>query len=536
MANQTHVLGSERGRHRRPRRRVVVLLTTVALLGTVTVSAAAVTDEGTPTDTADCLAVRTLRVAAAPEIAPAVETVASSLTGLGCLRIKVDASDPASTAAELARRESRVDVWVPDSLIWAAKVTSRTLALESIASSPVVLAVPERVARRMGPDPSYEQIAEAATTAHPIALQAAAPTGSATTQAALFDLRNSLGSTPAQRGQLAALLRSIQISATADLPPSATSGPAPVAQAATERAVQAANTAARRVLYRAVRPTTVGRSMDYPYVVLSDETTITAAARMLRDGLTSMDGRATLERLGFRTGEASATAQPLTAAESVAALSTLAVVDRPSRALALGDVSGSMATPVPGAAGATRMDLARKAIRQGMGLLPEGTVAGLWRFSANLTPSTDYEQVAPLRALTRQSRGRLAAALSGLSVDPDGGTGLYSSTLAAVRYVRAGYDATRVNSVIVLSDGKDQDATAHGISLEALLNSLRAEIDPQRPVIVITIAYGPDSDTAAMRKISAATGGTLFVASDPRDLPLIFSEAIGNRLSAKRSR
>jgi Ca-activated chloride channel homolog len=166
-----------------------------------------------------------------------------------------------------------------------------------------------------------------------------------------------------------------------------------------------------------------------------------------------------------------------------------------------------------------------------LGLLPDGTVAGLWRFSADLTPSTDYEQLAPLTELTRQSRERFASALSRLDVDRGGGTGLYSSTLAAVRYVRSGYDPTRVNSVIVLSDGKDQDATAHGISLHGLLAALRAENDPQHPVIVITIAFGPDSDTAAMRKISAATGGTLYTASDPRELPLIFSEAIGHRLA-----
>src|SRR3712207_9367208 len=38
----------------------------------------------------------------------------------------------------------------------------------------------------------------------------------------------------------------------------------------------------------------------------------------------------------------------------------------------------------------TRMDLARQALAQGLGLLGPDTVAGLWRFSADLTPSTDY--------------------------------------------------------------------------------------------------------------------------------------------------
>jgi Ca-activated chloride channel family protein len=534
MANPVAATGSDHGRHRRPHRRAVVVVTTVAaLLGTVSVSAAAF-NRGPSTGSGGCPTTRTLRVQAAPEVAPAVEKAARSVTGVRCLRIAVSAADPAGTAAELARRTARVDVWVPDSSMWVSTSTRAAgtppAAPTSIAYSPVVLALPERSARRLGPHATYEQIAAAATSPHPITLQSAAPADSATSQAALIDLGASLSSTSAQRGQLAALVRSMEATSAGDLPASVASHGTAVAVATTERAVRAANRAAGRVVYRAIRPAVTGTSMDYPYVVLSTDPRMVAAAQALLDGLTGPDGAASLEKLGFRTGWDGVTSPALTAAESDAALSTLAVVDQPSRALALVDVSGSMALPVPGAAGTTRMDLARAAIGSGMALLPEGTVAGLWRFSANLTPSTDYEQLVPLTPLTRQSRGRFAAAVRGLDVDADGGTGLYSSTLAAVRYVRAEYDATRVNSVVVLSDGKDQDASAHGISLHTLLATLRAENDPKRPVIVITIAYGPDSDTAAMRAISATTGGTLYTARDPRDLPMIVREAIGHRL------
>jgi Mg-chelatase subunit ChlD len=111
---------------------------------------------------------------------------------------------------------------------------------------------------------------------------------------------------------------------------------------------------------------------------------------------------------------------------------------------------------------------------------------------------------------------------------PFGGTGLYNSVLAAVREVRSSYDPARVNSVVVLTDGKNEDAA--GLDLEQLLRTLRAESDRRRPVPVIAIAYGPDTDTAALRQVASTTGGTVYVARDPRDLPLIFHEAIGNRL------
>jgi Mg-chelatase subunit ChlD len=433
----------------------------------------------------------------------------------------------------LRRGEGDVDVWIPDSSMWAAKVTPSPTV--SIASSPVVLAVPERVARRMGPGAAYEQVAEAATTPDRFILQGPAPATSATTQAALFDFRQSLGSTPAQRGQLVALLRSLETRPAGELRASATGGRSPVAQVVTERAVRAVNRKAERAPYRALYPTTPGTSMDYPYVILSRDPAVEAAARRLLHGLKGQAGLASLDKLGFRTGGSALTRRALTAGDSRAALRTLAVVERPTRTLAVVDVSGSMASPVPGVPGATRMDLARTAIRRGVGLLPNGTVAGLWRFSANLTPSTDYQQLAPMTELSRQSRELFKRAVNRLQVDPDGGTGLYSSTLAGVRYVRSDYDPTRVNSVIVLSDGKDQDATAHGISEDELLAALRAENDPHRPVVVIAIAYGPDSDTVALRKISEATGGTLYTASDPRELPLIVSEALGHRFATKGS-
>jgi secreted protein with Ig-like and vWFA domain len=177
------------------------------------------------------------------------------------------------------------------------------------------------------------------------------------------------------------------------------------------------------------------------------------------------------------------------------------------------------------------MQLAREALLEGLSLFPRGTVAGLWRFSSDLTPSSNYEQVAPMASLTPANRRPLADAVGGLTAVPLGGTGLYDSVLAAVRHVRAGYDRDAVNSVVVLSDGRNEAASAHGITKPALLRALRAEADPERPVVVITVAYGPDSDTEALRAISDATGGTLHVARDPRDLPVIFRDAIGGRLT-----
>jgi Mg-chelatase subunit ChlD len=136
----------------------------------------------------------------------------------------------------------------------------------------------------------------------------------------------------------------------------------------------------------------------------------------------------------------------------------------------------------------------------------------------------------PLTALTERSRRDFAASIDRLTAVPNGGTGLYDSILAAVRYVRSGYDPSRVNSVVVLSDGRNEFASAHGITKVQLLTALRKEAEPDRPVRVISVAYGPDSDIAALRSISNVTGGAIYTARNPRDLPVIFRDAIGRRV------
>jgi Ca-activated chloride channel homolog len=276
--------------------------------------------------------------------------------------------------------------------------------------------------------------------------------------------------------------------------------------------------------------------------VLASDTSIRSAADRLSAALRREAGRRVLTGLGFRASgtvltpgrgidpAASADAAALTGAGVRAALQTLATLNRPSRVLALVDVSGSMAAQVPGAHGSSRIELARTAINRTLPLFTPGSAAGLWRFSADLTPSTDYEQLLAPTPLTTQSRQTFRTAVDDLAPVPNGGTGLYSSVLGALRYARTGYDPHRVNSVVVLSDGRDEHAAAHHVDLAALLSAIDTEQDPRRPVPVIAIAYGPDADTAALRAITEASGGTLYTSEDPRDLPLIFHEAIGHRL------
>jgi Mg-chelatase subunit ChlD len=200
--------------------------------------------------------------------------------------------------------------------------------------------------------------------------------------------------------------------------------------------------------------------------------------------------------------------------------------------LAVVDVSGSMAQEVPGSGGATRMEVTKEAAAQGMSLYPDDAQIGFWVFSRQLTPDGDHQELVPIGPLGLRENGWLGReligrALGGVHEVPDGGTGLYDTVLAAVRTVRQDWDPARVNSVVLLTDGRDEDRDS--IGLPELLATLDRESDPARPVPVITIGLGPGSDTEALAAISAATGGSTYLTQDGDDVYAVFQDAMGRR-------
>jgi len=97
----------------------------------------------------------------------------------------------------------------------------------------------------------------------------------------------------------------------------------------------------------------------------------------------------------------------------------------------------------------------------------------------------------------------------------------------SIRQQRNTYDAGRINSVVLLTDGRNEDPDS--ISDDVLLRTLRAEADPARPVPVTPIGIGPDVDFPALQQIAAATGGKAYLARDPADIRGVFLDAILER-------
>jgi hypothetical protein len=209
----------------------------------------------------------------------------------------------------------------------------------------------------------------------------------------------------------------------------------------------------------------------------------------------------------------------------------LASLAKPSRILAVFDVSTSMRAQV---GSGTRVTLARDAAKSALTLVPDTSAIGLWDFAYHLNGNDDWSELLPTRALGADANGTsqrkaLAAQLDSL---PDrlapGGTGLYDTTLAAVRSARSNYDPAAVNSVLVVTDGANDDDPG-SMGLPQLLDTLKSEADPNRPVKVIGVALGPDADLDALKQIASSTGGAAYSAVDPRDLQTVLFDALRQR-------
>jgi Ca-activated chloride channel family protein len=116
-----------------------------------------------------------------------------------------------------------------------------------------------------------------------------------------------------------------------------------------------------------------------------------------------------------------------------------------------------------------------------------------------------------------RSRARLRRAIDGLV--PDGETALFDATRDAVAQIRALHDPTRINAVVILSDGQD---TASHNRLDALVGELDRQARSEGLAVrVYTIAYGDDADESTLQRIATASGGKEF-RGDPRAIEAVY--------------
>lgn len=518
----------------------------------------------------------TLDVAVSPEIAAPVQAVAREFNDANhgvdgqCVRAKVRGVESADVAYGITgggptMGDTDSQVWIPDSSLWVSFVQEQsgeggvTDSGTSVASSPLVLAQPQDA--EGDEQPSWSALVPTAAPSEGSSdseVRLVDPVRSSSGLATLALISNTIDDADQEgRPQLVAALQSLQKGATpteeaafeAFAEQSSGDGADPVLVLSEQAALRYNHDhgdAPAHVSY----PKGGSYSLDYPYVTRTDDPLTTRAAEVFRGALTQQAAQDRFLSEGFRTADGKAdpealpedqgfstkapknlptpnndTAQRLTQAWNQFKLGT--------RLLTIIDVSGSMLEQVPGT-GSTRMQVTAAAAKQGLSLFPESTELGTWEFSVGLEGDQDHRERLPIKELSSESEGgatheeAIASDLDRIQPVPDGDTGLYDTYLAAYREMAASYKSDRVNAILMLTDGNDDDPD--GISLKQLLSTIEEESNPNHPIPVFTIAFGPGIDLEPMQKVAKLTGGEAYQTENPAEIGDIFLQAFSQRL------
>ena len=288
-------------------------------------------------------------------------------------------------------------------------------------------------------------------------------------------------------------------------------------------------------------------ALDYPYVTLSAPWVDDDARAQARDFLELLQSPRTQERLlelGWRgpNGEVGDVLRnddgvsPDRAAQSVNppspgvvrnVLDTWDTLSRQTNTLAVIDVSGSMKQAATGS-DERRLDVATRAAAEAIKLSSDDSSFGLWEFSTDLDGSADYRELVELGPLSENigsvtRRAVLEQALA--EMGPEADTGLYETLLAAYEEAKNNYDPERVNNVVVLTDGR-QDNPGGELTLAQTRSRLEEMADPDEPVGLIAIGYGAEADLETREQLTAIVGGQAYAAERTEDIEQILLQTL----------
>ncbi|MCC2031283.1 VWA domain-containing protein [Microbacterium allomyrinae] len=527
----------------------IVLVLSVALaavLGVFFARGAAGQFSQQPTSTGECLPA-SLRVTAAPAMTGALEAILADLTGSrsDCPEVAIRAKDSSVTAAALAAGLTPdFDLWVPESAMWPAwaKRHAELIGVDSVgldvgpavASTPVVFAATEPTAAALeSAGTGFSSLAERS-----VAAILPDPSKVAASSAALLALQTAVGGDPRTYTSLVLGLDPGVVPTAADALAAASAATTPTIAVTTEQAVLNYDADARTPLVP-VYPADVKPALRAPFVTLADASDSTLEAveafsaavaggidRLAEYGLRDAAGNAQDSTTEAAADDADAASMPVDGADEAEALRNWQVLTAPSRMLSLNDVSGSMLQPAT--ADMRRIDLFEQAAVRAVNSLSADSSLATWVFSSQRIGAQDWQEIVPFGALSDPAhKQRTIDAANGLDSLVGGGTGLYDSVLAAVKYMRETYVHGRVNLVLLNTDGFNEDD--EGLDLPGLLAQLELLRDPAKPVAVIAIGYGPDTDQAALEQIAAATDGAAYQALEPTDIGSVLIDAVTQR-------
>lgn len=475
----------------------------------------------------------TLNVTVDPAIAGPIRTIADQFNATKpkvrdhCAQVGITVQPAAAVVAAytsgtgwpgaLGRQPS---MWIPDSTRSIEMMRVPGLMEGTpvpVAASPIVLAVPEELraaldrAQITWSDLARLQqgsLSEVGLTGWG-GLKMALPPGDSTLAAAAAAGSAISGSDPlsdeaAQSGQAIATISGLAATAP-DMPDTAaalgaiTVTPKPTVHAvpATEQQVKAQGGLAE------YRPLGAAPIADYPIALMSGpwvDKTQNLIATVFADYLRAPARASIFTAAGFAAAPPNVAPTPSRAALQKVQ-STLAHPVLGVQSTVLVDVSSSMSSTD---GSVTRLANVLAALRSTMNVMPPDFGLGVWTFGKNLDGNKPYEVQAATAPLTDKQRTTLNTALNTVEASELKPDQAYPSLLAAYRSAVAEYAAGRTNSILLITDGPEDDSTLTG---SKLVSDITAATDPAHPVRVDVIVIGGNG-TETLQKLSEQTSGT----------------------------
>jgi hypothetical protein len=494
-----------------------------------------------------------VQLAVHPEVADLVTSVvapaqSATLPSGDCLSVDVLAQDPVTvvSSSALLPPGRAPHLWIPDSSVWASSSTLWPLeSAGSLGFTPVVVATGPAARESLGwrqEVPSWEQ---ALTGTHPVAIPDIRTSGAA--QTAYLALWESLGGdVEAERTVAATILDSARTDDAATQAVRDDDPDAPIL-VTTEADVLAANQDQDTPRLIATYPSGATAALDHPLLRVAPQArsaTVNSAVDIVLRYLTSPEAAEAAGAVGLRDATGTgpqgpgidnrSRERPDTDIDTTAAtfLSDLRQWQTPNQVLTVMDVSWSMRSAVPDT-GLSRIEFASRAALTTGEYLSDSSSAGLWIFARNLDDDQPYRELSPMAPLDsttdgQRHRDRLNTDLAALSEHlHGGGTDLYATAVAAMTEMNSYYRVNAINSVVLFTDGTNENDS--GLTLEESVDTLTELYDPRRPVRLIAIGIGPDADLESLRALSAPSGGSAYLASDPEELREIVLSSLTNR-------
>lgn len=502
----------------------------------------------------ECDTVGQFTVAVDPTFAPAMEE-ALGRSDIPCSEFEVEAVDSGDVRASLGKGDAP-DLWIPAGGWWAQYAQStasgpiRTVSFP-LATTPVAVAVAPAAVTEAG-EPLRDEIAGSGwrTVLATPGLLFGNPLRTGPASGAIRAVLAEAAGDPVVMGSVRPLLAPLAQfeSGNDEEPPTGQE----LIDAVLDSGTLGVTTEQQMQTYAGddtgradmVIPASGSVLVDYPLVVTSREVSrhdeVNRAATILVDALHTHEALDVLVRRGFRDGAG----RPLPDGRGLGEIPVLGLSDEnvvqealdawslmalPVRTIFAVDVSSSMDRRL---GVESRIELVRTAAIAANERLPGSVSAGLWFFGNNVDGNgSPYVQAAPMRRFDavvdgRTHREEMTLLVERMTESATEGTALYATVLDAFRAVQNSFDPRAANSVVVVTDGVD---SVGRITKDELLDALTAANDPARPVRIVTIGLGDDVDAETLAEISAVTGGSSYLTSNPLDITGLVVTAIADR-------